>query len=122
MDIRSLLVQWEKEEYGNIRFLRAKSGNYAIYRYLCTSRAGIIHIHFQKENNILYVTIKEYILGFFLPFTLVLFGLGMMYVGRLYSSLILLFLGIFFLLFLYVHFKLFAKRIKEKILIPLTTK
>lgn len=120
INLRTLLSKWEEEEYGKLRFLRNKANNSATYRYLCSSRSGVIHIHFRKKKNTLNVTIIEYVSGYYLPLTLFLFGLLLIYLENFYSSLIIIAIAVFFLVYIYINFVVISERIKNEILIPLS--
>ena len=95
--------------------LKSTSNNQMEFRYLVTSRAGIIKVNLEKENSSIKVLIKEAPMGFFLPTVFLLGSLGMYFLENMAASLFLLGGAFVFLLFIYANFIYYSNKIKDSI-------
>lgn len=93
---------WMKQK---LRLERKVSGNEMEFRYLVTSRAGIIKVVMEKNRNTIKITVREGVLGFFLPFACLIGSIIFLYTN-ITAALILFGIAVFFLVFIYLNFML----------------
>lgn len=114
-NLKELLEPSNNSFKKKFELLKTVSDDQMEFRYLVTSRAGIIKVFFKKNNATLDLEIKEAPLGFFLPIALLVCSGIQFFLANIQLACFLLGNSMFFLLFLYLNFVYYSNQIKSTV-------
>jgi hypothetical protein len=114
-NLKELLEPSNNSFKKKFELLKTVSEDQMEFRYLVTSRAGVIKVFFKQNNGTLDLEIKEAPLGFFLPIALLVCSGIQFFLANIQLACFLLGSSMFFLLFIYLNFVYYSNQIKSTV-------